>query len=219
MSSKKLQSEIDKTIKKIHEGIEEFHQLWAKFENTTNTGLKEKYESDLKREIKKLQRLRDQIKAWQLMPEIKDKNALNDSRKSIENEMERFKALEKETKIKAFSKEGLIQGTKISQAERERNEIRSWLTDSVEALNTQIESIEAELEGLSITSSKRSSSKISEAELLQRLIPRHKFHIEKLEACLRLFDNDEIDVVMINDIKDNVDYYISSNRVRLYTKF
>lgn len=215
MSSKKLQGEIDKTIKKINEGIEEFHQLWTKFENTTNVGLKEKYESDLKREIKKLQRLRDQIKAWQLMPEIKDKNALNDARKSIENEMEKFKALEKETKIKAFSKEGLIQGAKISQAEKERNEIRTWITESVETLNTQIESIEAELEGLAIVSSKKSSSKANESESLQKLILKHKFHIEKLEACLRLFDNDEIDAAMINNIKDGIDYYISSNRVKL----
>ena len=45
---------------------------------------KEKYESDLKKEIKKLQRLRDQIKTWAASNDIKDKRALMDNRKLIE---------------------------------------------------------------------------------------------------------------------------------------
>ena len=43
--------------------------------------LKEKYESDLKKEIKKLQRLRDQIKTWLGSSEIKDKVQLTEARK------------------------------------------------------------------------------------------------------------------------------------------
>jgi len=42
---------------------------------------KEKYEVDLKKEIKKLQRLRDQIKTWISSSEVKDKNDLMDARK------------------------------------------------------------------------------------------------------------------------------------------
>ena len=44
----------------------------------------EKYEEDLKKEIKKLQRLRDQIKTWLASGEIKDKSTLMDNRKLIE---------------------------------------------------------------------------------------------------------------------------------------
>jgi CCR4-NOT transcription complex subunit 3 len=43
--------------------------------------LKEKYESDLKKEIKKLQRFRDQIKTWIASNEIKDKTQLIEQRK------------------------------------------------------------------------------------------------------------------------------------------
>jgi CCR4-NOT transcription complex subunit 3 len=43
--------------------------------------LKEKYESDLKKEIKKLQRLRDQIKTWISSADVKDKVPLQESRK------------------------------------------------------------------------------------------------------------------------------------------
>lgn len=42
--------------------------------------LKEKYEGDLKKEIKKLQRLRDQIKTWLGSSEIKDKQPLTEAR-------------------------------------------------------------------------------------------------------------------------------------------
>jgi CCR4-NOT transcription complex subunit 3 len=45
---------------------------------------REKIEADLKKEIKKLQRLRDQVKTWQSMSEIKDKESLEAARKKIE---------------------------------------------------------------------------------------------------------------------------------------
>ncbi|MCO5593541.1 hypothetical protein L7F22_047555 [Adiantum nelumboides] len=80
--------------------------------DTENANQKEKFEADLKKEIKKLQRYRDQIKTWLQSSEIKDKKALLDARKLIEREMERFKVCEKETKTKAFSKEGLGQQPK-----------------------------------------------------------------------------------------------------------
>ena len=59
------------------------------------------------KQIKKLQRLRDQIKSWISGSEIKDKDSLLDYRRLIETKMEAFKVVEKETKIKTFSKEGL----------------------------------------------------------------------------------------------------------------
>jgi len=41
--------------------------------DTDNVNQKEKFEADLKKEIKKLQRYRDQIKTWIQSSEIKDK--------------------------------------------------------------------------------------------------------------------------------------------------
>ena len=41
--------------------------------DTENVNQKEKFEADLKKEIKKLQRYRDQIKTWIQSSEIKDK--------------------------------------------------------------------------------------------------------------------------------------------------
>ena len=53
-------------------------------QSSTNMTQKEKLETDLKTQIKKLQRLRDQIKTWVASSDIKDKSALLDNRKRIE---------------------------------------------------------------------------------------------------------------------------------------
>ncbi|CAG2061897.1 unnamed protein product [Timema podura] len=83
-ATRKLQGEIDRCLKKVTEGVETFEDIWQKVHNATNSNQKEKYEADLKKEIKKLQRLRDQIKSWIASGEIKDKSTLLDYRKLIE---------------------------------------------------------------------------------------------------------------------------------------
>ena len=74
-------AEVDKVMKKIEEGVEVFDEIWDKVYAATQQSLKEKYESDLKKEIKKLQRLRDQIKTWQGNNDIKDKSHLLEAKK------------------------------------------------------------------------------------------------------------------------------------------
>lgn len=84
MSGRKLQQEIDKTFKKVDEGIEEFSSIHEKIYSSQNASQKDKLEEHLKREIKKLQKHRDQIKSWAAGNEIKDKSSLLDQRKRIE---------------------------------------------------------------------------------------------------------------------------------------
>lgn len=66
------------------EGVELFESIYEKMQNTSNQTQKEKLELDLKTQIKKLQRLRDQIKTWVASNEIKDKSQLLENRKLIE---------------------------------------------------------------------------------------------------------------------------------------
>uniref|UniRef100_A0A0E9WI60 CCR4-Not complex component Not N-terminal domain-containing protein n=1 Tax=Anguilla anguilla TaxID=7936 RepID=A0A0E9WI60_ANGAN len=127
---RKLQGEIDRCLKKVTEGVEQFEDIWKKLHNAANANQKEKYEADLKKEIKKLQRLRDQIKTWVASDEIKDKRQLVDNRKLIETQMERFKVVERETKTKAYSKEGLGLALKADPAQKEKEEVGQWLTVS-----------------------------------------------------------------------------------------
>jgi CCR4-NOT transcription complex subunit 3 len=68
----------------VSEGVELFDSIYEKMQSSTNPTQKEKLELDLKTQIKKLQRLRDQIKTWVASNEIKDKSSLVDNRKLIE---------------------------------------------------------------------------------------------------------------------------------------
>ena len=49
--------------------------------SASTAALKEKHESDLKKEIKKLQRFREQVKSWASSAEIKNKQPLLEARK------------------------------------------------------------------------------------------------------------------------------------------
>ena len=84
MAARKLQQEVDKCFKKVAEGVAEFEGIYEKIEQSTNQAQKEKQEDQLKREIKKLQRLRDQIKTWAASNDIKDKAPLLGQRRLIE---------------------------------------------------------------------------------------------------------------------------------------
>lgn len=77
-------AEIDRTLKKVAEGVELFESIYDKMQASTNQTQKEKLETDLKTQIKKLQRMRDQIKTWVASNDIKDKSALLENRKLIE---------------------------------------------------------------------------------------------------------------------------------------
>ncbi|CAM8910569.1 unnamed protein product [Rhodiola kirilowii] len=215
-ASRKLQGEIDRVLKKVQEGVDVFDSIWNKVYDTDNANQKEKFEADLKKEIKKLQRYRDQIKTWIQSSEIKDKKvsasyeqALIDARKLIEREMERFKICEKETKTKAFSKEGLGQQPKTDPKEKAKSETRDWLNNVVSELETQIDSFEAEIEGLTVKKGKTRPPRLIH---LETSISRHKAHIMKLELILRLLDNDELSPEHVNDAKDFLEDYVERNQ-------
>ncbi|XP_042346087.1 CCR4-NOT transcription complex subunit 3a isoform X3 [Plectropomus leopardus] len=211
---RKLQGEIDRCLKKVAEGVEQFEDIWQKLHNAANANQKEKYEADLKKEIKKLQRLRDQIKTWVASNEIKDKRQLVENRKLIETQMERFKVVERETKTKAYSKEGLGLAQKVDPAQREKEETGQWLTNTIDTLNMQVDQFESEVESLSVQTRKKKGDKDKQDRIdeLKRLIERHRFHIRMLETILRMLDNDSVPVDAIQKIKDDVEYYIDSSQ-------
>eukprot|EP00041_Stephanoeca_diplocostata_P033546 m.1111124 g.1111124 ORF g.1111124 m.1111124 type:complete len:622 (+) comp24361_c0_seq20:217-2082(+) len=211
---RKLQTEIDRCLKSVQERMDIFEDTWDKVQNAANSNQKDKYEGDLKKEIKKLQRLRDQIKTWLAGNDVKtQRNVLVETRRLIEVQMERFKVIERETKTKAFSKEGLAAATKISPREKEKNEIREWLNECVSELNLQVEQYEAEIESLSSSRKKRSKQSEKETMLSER-ITRHHFHVGKLEMLMRMIDNsavEDLDRQIKESLEEEVTYYIKSH--------
>ena len=172
-------------------------------------------ENDLKTQIKKLQRMRDQIKTWLASNEIKDKTALADARKLIEQQMEKFKACEKEMKTKAFSKEGLSAATKLDPKEQLKQEMSAWTGNMVEELGRQVEVTEAEIEALAGNVKKKGSKSgaVTRVVELETLNERRKWHIGRLELILRLMENGNLEPDSINTIKEDVAYFVESNQV------
>ncbi|CAL8122534.1 unnamed protein product [Orchesella dallaii] len=219
-ATRKLQGEIDRCLKKVSEGVETFEDIWQKVHNATNTNQKEKYETDLKKEIKKLQRLRDQIKSWIASGEIKDKSTLVDTRKLIETQMERFKVVERETKTKAYSKEGLGAAQKVDPTTREREDLNTWLVSSIDQIQIQMDQMECEIESIMAGKKKKlDKDKQERMDELKVSMERHRFHMGKLETILRMLDNLSIDInalrkflSQVKKIKDDIEYYLESNQ-------
>lgn len=203
---------MDRCYKKIAEGVETFEDIWQKLYNANNTNQKDKYENDLKKEIKKLQRLRDQIKTWAASNEIKDKTPLYENRRLIETQMERFKIVERETKTKAFSKEGLVAATKVDPAQKEREETVSWLRKTIDSINRQVDMFESEIETTSSYSRKKKldRDKQERVDELNGFLDKHRFHIRNLETLLRMLDNETIQPEKINVIRDDLEYYLEA---------
>lgn len=160
-----------------------------------------------------LQRLRDQIKTWCASSEIKDKRLLVENRKLIETQMERFKVVERETKTKAYSKEGLGAAQKLDPAQKEKEEINNWLSTSIDTLNLQVEQFESEIEASQIVQrkSKKDRDKIERADFLKKRLEKHRYHIKQLETLMRMLDNETVEVDQIKKIKEDIEYYIESS--------
>ena len=215
MSQRKLQQEIDKVLKKVKDGIQEFDLIYDKFESTDsneNQSYKEKLETDLKREIKKLQKHREQIKMWISKEDIKDKDLLNNltnSRKLIESKMELFKSVEKSMKIKQFSKIALSNPQLfIDPNDKIKSESCQFVVDCINELQKQLELLEIRNNN-NTNDSDSMDSNISQDE--NESIERHLYHINNLENILKLLQNDEISSSKLNEFKDDILFYVENN--------
>jgi len=211
MTNRKLQTEIDRVLKKVQEGLEVFDELYDKVYSAPSPQQKEKYEADLKKEIKKLQRYRDQIKQWAGSSDVKDKAPLLQARKDIETDMERFKVCEKETKTKAYSKEGLKQAEKKDPEQIAREKTLDWMQEASTQIESFKEAADAEMESLQGGKKKKTNARDKERiEMLSEKIEVHSWHVEHLEKLMRLLENEGVDYKELDEIKDSVDYYIEN---------
>ena len=77
-------AKIDCCLKKVAKGVEKFDDTLKKVHNASKRKRKEKYVEDLKKKIRKLQPLQNQIKTWIATAEIKDKSVLVEKLKLID---------------------------------------------------------------------------------------------------------------------------------------
>eukprot|EP00793_Prasinoderma_coloniale_P002166 PRCOL_00002674-RA len=234
-TTRKLQLEIDKTLRKLQDGLREFQVLWDKLEAVkSDAHMRDRAEETLKKELKKLQRVREQVRGWIANPDVKERqDDLQRARRQIEEEMERFRAFERESKTKAFSKEGLKKKTEVDPEEEKRNDATASLNAIIERLREKIDEYEANAERSQPerkhSKGKKKHNKAEETtsgELMAHVghgagyaalseadkerVCSHEEHIAKIELCNRLIDNRSIEPGVVPELVEQLDMYLDT---------
>ena len=125
--------------------------------------------------------------------------------------MEKFKAVEKAMKTKAYSKEGLSAAAKLDPREQAKMDASEFLSSMVDELEQQIETLEAESESIQATMKKGKghAAKAERIAEIERIIERHKWHQGKLELIRRSLENGGVEPDQVTDLGENIKYYVS----------
>ena len=125
--------------------------------------------------------------------------------------MEKFKAVEKAMKTKAYSKEGLSAAAKLDPKERAKIEACEFLGNMVDDLERQIETLEAEGESIQATmkKGKNQTSKADRMAEIERITERHKWHQGKLELIKRSLENGAVETEQVTDLEETIRYYVT----------
>mmetsp|Transcript_20582 Transcript_20582/g.33209 ORF Transcript_20582/g.33209 Transcript_20582/m.33209 type:complete len:501 (+) Transcript_20582:252-1754(+) len=212
MSNWKDKQNIGNLLKRVTEGLSEFETTWEKAHNAPSTNLKNKYEMELKKEIKKLQRYREQIKSWCQTNDVSSyKASLEESRSLIEREMERFQTFEKESKTKQYSKKALA---KLMKKEKEdpRDETYKWIKEIQRRLTEQLEEFEEQMDTIGLKGKRGSKASKRQFDELHEKVKQHNWHIEQLEITSKRLKGGEITIKKVAKIREDVEYYVDSNQ-------
>lgn len=140
--------------------------------------------------------------------------------------MERFKVLEKETKTKAYSKEGLNgmgrgrhrSGSNDSGMDPREDPAKRdtfiWLDSVEDALNSQLAEMDEKMEDFKATSKKKKTSAATTDAMmddLQTKMNRHQHHIDQIQLIKDRLEHDELAVALVEEIHDDLDYYVNSH--------
>ena len=129
--------------------------------------------------------------------------------------MEKFKAVEKEMKTKAYSKEGLSAAAKLDPKEKEKVEACQFLSSMVEELERQIETLEAEEEALhaNVKKGKKDNTKADRLADISRLTERDKWHQGKLELTLRSLENGNVEAEQVTQLEEDIKFFVENNQL------
>jgi CCR4-NOT transcription complex subunit 3 len=126
-------------------------------------------------------------------------------------QMERFKALEKEMKMKAFSKEGLIAQSRLDPSEKAKRDMIDWIGNMTDDISRQVEQTEAEAEALQTTKKKKAAAdRLGE---LDQLNERRQWHVGRLEVVQRMLENGQLSTEQVEAIQEDVKYFVEANTV------
>ena len=129
--------------------------------------------------------------------------------------METFKAVEKEMKTKAFSKEGLSQNIKQDPKEKERTELCDFLGDQLDEINRILtEELEPEVNTLqtALKKKQKDSSKADRMAELEQHTETYKWHESRLQLLLRSLQNGNVENETVAAIKSDIEEVVKEAR-------
>ncbi|CAK9440389.1 uncharacterized protein LODBEIA_P44890 [Lodderomyces beijingensis] len=261
MANRKLQKDIDIIFKRIQEGLQDFNYHYERYESLTNTEddsdnqrEKEKLANDLKKEIKKLQKFREQIKHWLSNDTVNTlgpvgtsySTKLSENKSIIEDAMETYKSVEKQTKLKTFSNQSIMMtfldskhgddddeesDEMESSEDEEENEYEDLSTEAVDSIRFFKDAIfqfREQTEKASHEFDKLAGKKIrknnlstieSKKEKIQETIANNKFHQKKLRKLIKMLKNGMVvEFNLIFALKGDIEEYLNTNGEYEFTK-
>ena len=123
--------------------------------------------------------------------------------------MELYKQTERESKTKAYSKEGLLITPKPDPREEEKEEMREMIKTLQSSFQDKINAKEIEVERIRNSKNKNN---YNQEEILKQLRCLH-FHFEKLELVLRSIENDYASLDQIWSLHDILDTYLRTEEL------
>lgn len=122
--------------------------------------------------------------------------------------MEIFKAVEKEMKTKAFSKEGLSQNAKQDPKEKEREELCDFLSDQLDEITRILtEELEPEAGNLqaALKKKQKDNSRADRLAEIDAMTETYKWHESRLQLLLRSLQNANVENDMVSAIKSEIE--------------
>ncbi|CUM67263.1 uncharacterized protein PRCAT00004956001 [Priceomyces carsonii] len=221
MAHRKLQKEVEAIFKKINEGIDLFDYYYSRHESSNNDSQREKLEGDLKKEIKKLQKFREQIKSWQSnesMEAIIAPNKLQEHRRMVEEAMETYKEVEKNSKMKSYSNQSIMlaareQNDDLRGLSSETIDAIEYLESCVDSLKGQMSDLDEEYERLNEKKSRKTNYAAEERKQeIEGYNQKNNFHLSKVSSIIRLLKEKRIHPELVWTIQDDLNFYIESNQ-------
>lgn len=201
--------------------MELFNYYYSRHQSSNSDSQREKLEGDLKKEIKKLQKYRDQIKTWQLNESVEAAilpSKLQEHRRMVEEAMECYKEVEKNSKMKSYSNQSImlaaLEQDQYLDLSPEAESALEFLNHSIDELTKQNEELESEYEKLSQKKIRKKNSTMIEErkQEIDSLSSRNRFHIEKLSHIVDFLKRGKVDPDLVMSIQEDVNFYIESNQ-------
>lgn len=142
---------------------------------------------------------------------------LQEHRRLVEEAMECYKEVEKNSKMKSFSNQSIMLAAKDNGDQvitPEVEEALEFLSGVEEELNEQNESLEEEYEKLSQKKVRKNNMlQIEERKQeLEAFKSKNEFHLERIEGVARYLKTGRVSVESVWAIQDDLNFYVESNQ-------